>query len=175
MPPTATITPMNTNAPYWKRYLCNVPMVLTLTGLTIMANIAIAGIAALIPKPKSAEERQQRRTAAIFRTLALAMTLWGQRPPRHCEAALAAEAIQGHLPGRRECRRPITRALFHRSAKSMRRVLRCLSRIATSRPRVRPALKRPLLLRTSSRSAGFFGRRTDMVKRFRAAYRRCGR
>ena len=49
------IVPTPTNAPYWKRYLCNVPMVLTLTGLTIMANIAIAGIAALIPKPKSAE------------------------------------------------------------------------------------------------------------------------
>ena len=43
------------NCPYWKRYLTNIPMALTLMGLTILANIAIAGIASLIPKPNSAE------------------------------------------------------------------------------------------------------------------------
>jgi hypothetical protein len=43
------------NTPYWKRYLMNIPMGLTLMTLTILANIAIAGIAAVIPKPKSAE------------------------------------------------------------------------------------------------------------------------
>lgn len=43
------------NTPYWKRYLMNIPMALCLMTLTIMANIAIAGISALIPKPKSAE------------------------------------------------------------------------------------------------------------------------
>ena len=43
------------NCPYWKRYLTNIPMALTLMGLTILANIAIAGIAALIPKPNGAE------------------------------------------------------------------------------------------------------------------------
>ena len=43
------------NIPYWKRYLTNVAMGMTLMGLTIFANIAIAGIAAMIPKPKGAE------------------------------------------------------------------------------------------------------------------------
>jgi hypothetical protein len=43
------------NCPYWKRYLTNIPMALVLMGLTILANIAIAGIASLIPKPNSAE------------------------------------------------------------------------------------------------------------------------
>ena len=40
---------------YWKRYLTNIPMALCLMGLTILANIAIAGISALIPKPPDAE------------------------------------------------------------------------------------------------------------------------
>jgi len=40
---------------YWKRYLTNIPMALGLMALTILANIAIAGIAALIPKPPAAE------------------------------------------------------------------------------------------------------------------------
>jgi hypothetical protein len=43
------------NCPYWKRYLTNIPMALTLMGLTILANLAIAGIASLIPKPNAAE------------------------------------------------------------------------------------------------------------------------
>jgi uncharacterized Zn-binding protein involved in type VI secretion len=43
------------NCPYWKRYLTNIPMALTLMGLTILANIAIAAIASLIPKPNGAE------------------------------------------------------------------------------------------------------------------------
>jgi hypothetical protein len=40
---------------YWKRYLTNIPMALGLMALTIFANIAIAAIAAMIPKPPSAE------------------------------------------------------------------------------------------------------------------------
>jgi hypothetical protein len=44
-----------TNIPYWKRYQMNIPMGLCLMGLTLFANIAIAGIAAMIPKPKAAE------------------------------------------------------------------------------------------------------------------------
>jgi hypothetical protein len=40
------------NTPYWKRYLTNVAMGVVLMGLTTLANIAIAGIAAMIPKPK---------------------------------------------------------------------------------------------------------------------------
>jgi hypothetical protein len=43
------------NCPYWKRYLSNIAMGLVLMGLTMLANMAIAGIAAFIPKPKSAE------------------------------------------------------------------------------------------------------------------------
>ena len=43
------------NLPYWKRYLLNVAMGGVLMGLTTLANIAIAGISALIPKPKFAE------------------------------------------------------------------------------------------------------------------------
>jgi len=44
------------NSPYWKRYLTNIPMALVLMTLTILANIAIAGIASLIPKPNGAEK-----------------------------------------------------------------------------------------------------------------------
>jgi hypothetical protein len=40
---------------YWKRYLTNIPMALGLMALTILANIAIAMIGALIPKPPAAE------------------------------------------------------------------------------------------------------------------------
>lgn len=43
------------NLPYWKRYLSNVAMGMVLMGLTTLANIAIAGISALIPKPPEAE------------------------------------------------------------------------------------------------------------------------
>jgi hypothetical protein len=55
VPQGVPIPPTPSNQPYWKRYLVNIPMVLTLTGLTMLANLAIAGISALIPKPKSAE------------------------------------------------------------------------------------------------------------------------
>jgi len=41
---------------YWKRYLTNIPMALGLMALTIFANLAIAAIAAMIPKPPSAED-----------------------------------------------------------------------------------------------------------------------
>jgi hypothetical protein len=53
VPQGVPVNPPNT--PYWKRYLMNIPMGLCLMTLTILANLAIAGIAALIPKPKSAE------------------------------------------------------------------------------------------------------------------------
>ncbi len=55
IPQGVPIPPTPTNCPYWKRYLTNIPMALTLMTLTILANIAIAGIASLIPKPNSAE------------------------------------------------------------------------------------------------------------------------
>ena len=47
--------PTPTNVPYWQRVRTNVLMLLVLTTLTVVANIAIAAISALIPKPKSAE------------------------------------------------------------------------------------------------------------------------
>jgi hypothetical protein len=55
VPQGVPVPPTPTNVSYWKRYLTNIPMALVLMGLTILANIAIAGIAAMIPKPKSAE------------------------------------------------------------------------------------------------------------------------
>ncbi len=55
IPQGVPVPPTPTNMGYWKRYLVNIPMVLVLTMLTIMANMAIAGISAMIPKPKSAE------------------------------------------------------------------------------------------------------------------------
>lgn len=56
IPQGVPVPPTPTNVPYWKRYLTNVPKILVLTGLTIMANLAIAGISSLIPKPKFAED-----------------------------------------------------------------------------------------------------------------------
>jgi hypothetical protein len=55
IPQGVPVPPTPTNAPYWKRYLTNVAMAGVLLMLTTLANIAIAAIAALIPKPKSAE------------------------------------------------------------------------------------------------------------------------
>jgi hypothetical protein len=43
------------NLPYWTRYLTNVAMGIVLMGLTTLANIAIAGISTMIPKPPAAE------------------------------------------------------------------------------------------------------------------------
>ncbi len=56
IPQGVPIPPTPTNSPYWKRYLTNVAMGLTLMALTMMANIAIAAIASLIPKPNAAEK-----------------------------------------------------------------------------------------------------------------------
>jgi hypothetical protein len=55
IPQGVPVPPTPTNCPYWKRYLTNIPMALTLVTLTILANIAIAAVAALIPKPNAAE------------------------------------------------------------------------------------------------------------------------
>jgi hypothetical protein len=56
VPQGVPVPPTPTNTPYWKRYLTNAAMGLVLMGLTILANIAIAAIAAVIPKPKAAED-----------------------------------------------------------------------------------------------------------------------
>ncbi len=47
---------MPTNPSYAARYLTHVAMGLTLAGLTIFANMAIAALASLIPMPKAAED-----------------------------------------------------------------------------------------------------------------------
>ncbi|MDQ2779502.1 MAG: hypothetical protein M3Y32_08095 [Pseudomonadota bacterium] len=49
--------PSMLNLLYWRRYLLNVPKVLMLVALTMMANVAIAGIASLFVKPDSATGR----------------------------------------------------------------------------------------------------------------------
>jgi hypothetical protein len=56
IPQGAPVPPTPTNIPYWKRYLINIPMVLVLVALTLCANMAIAFISSLIPKPKWAED-----------------------------------------------------------------------------------------------------------------------
>lgn len=56
IPQGVPLPPTIPNIPYWKRYLTNIPKVLTLVTLTIAANLAIAGISAFIPKPPYAEE-----------------------------------------------------------------------------------------------------------------------
>jgi hypothetical protein len=42
---------------YWRRYLLNIPKALMLVALTLMANLAIAGISSLFVKPDSATGR----------------------------------------------------------------------------------------------------------------------
>ena len=59
IPTGLPVGPSLTNTPYWKRYIMNVDMGLTLMMLTIFANTAIALIAAALPqsiKPKWAED-----------------------------------------------------------------------------------------------------------------------
>jgi hypothetical protein len=46
--------PSMLNQAYWKRYLTNIPKALMLVALTLMANLAISGIASLFVKPDSA-------------------------------------------------------------------------------------------------------------------------
>jgi hypothetical protein len=46
--------PSMLNQAYWKRYLTNIPKALMLVALTLLANLAIAGISSLFVKPGSA-------------------------------------------------------------------------------------------------------------------------
>jgi hypothetical protein len=55
VPQGVPVPPTPTNMPYWKRYLTNIAMGMVLMGLTTLANVAIAAIASLIPKPTDAE------------------------------------------------------------------------------------------------------------------------
>ncbi len=54
IPQGVPVQPPNTPT-YWKRYITNIPMAISLLFLTIFANIAIAAIAALLPLPPEAE------------------------------------------------------------------------------------------------------------------------
>ncbi len=54
IPMGAPIPPTMLNLLYWRRYLTNVPKVLMLTALTLIANMAIAGISSLYVDPTSA-------------------------------------------------------------------------------------------------------------------------
>lgn len=56
IPQGIPVPPTPCNTPYWKRYLLNIPKALVLMTLTIMANIAIAMLASIFPKPDSAEK-----------------------------------------------------------------------------------------------------------------------
>jgi len=47
---------------YWRHHLIQVPKLMVLMGLTALANLAIAGIASLIPKPDSADDFLQSVT-----------------------------------------------------------------------------------------------------------------
>lgn len=49
--------PSMLNLAYWRRYLINIPKALMLVALTLMANLAIAGISSLFVQPNSATGR----------------------------------------------------------------------------------------------------------------------
>jgi hypothetical protein len=54
IPSLAPCPPSMLNLAYWRRYLLNIPKQLMLVALTLMANMAIAGISSLFVKPDSA-------------------------------------------------------------------------------------------------------------------------
>jgi hypothetical protein len=53
IPQGAPIPPTMLNMGYWRRYLLNIPKALMLVALTMLANLAIAGISSLFVKPGS--------------------------------------------------------------------------------------------------------------------------
>jgi hypothetical protein len=55
IPQGVPVPPTPSNCPYWKRYLTNIAMGMTLMGLTIIANITIAAISTLLPKTNASE------------------------------------------------------------------------------------------------------------------------
>jgi hypothetical protein len=54
IPPGIPTPPSLLNLSYWRRHLLNVPKALMLVALTLLANLAISGIASLFVKPDSA-------------------------------------------------------------------------------------------------------------------------
>lgn len=65
LPIFAPVPPTMLNMAYWKRYLVNIPMSLMLVALTMMANLAIAGISALAAPPDSAASRFMKDVTGI--------------------------------------------------------------------------------------------------------------
>jgi hypothetical protein len=57
IPQGLPVPPTMLNLGYWRRYLLNIPKQLMLVALTLLANIAIAGISSLFVKPDSAAGR----------------------------------------------------------------------------------------------------------------------
>jgi hypothetical protein len=53
IPQGLPVPPTMLNMAYWRRYLTNIPKALMLVALTLMANLAIAGISSLFVKPSS--------------------------------------------------------------------------------------------------------------------------
>jgi hypothetical protein len=54
IPQGVPVPPTMLNQAYWRRYLLNIPKQLMLVALTLMANVAIAGISSLFVSPNSA-------------------------------------------------------------------------------------------------------------------------
>ncbi len=54
IPQGLPVPPTMLNMGYWRRYLLNIPKALLLVALTLMANLAIAGISSLFVKPDGA-------------------------------------------------------------------------------------------------------------------------
>jgi hypothetical protein len=57
IPQGLPVPPTMLNQGYWRRYLLNIPKQLMLVALTLLANVAIAGISSLFVKPDSAAGR----------------------------------------------------------------------------------------------------------------------
>jgi hypothetical protein len=59
------VPPTMLNMGYWRRYLLNIPKSLVLVALTLMANLAIAGISSLFVNPNSATGKFVKDTTGI--------------------------------------------------------------------------------------------------------------
>ncbi len=65
IPALAPVPPSMLNQGYWKRYLTNIPKTLVLTALTMMANMAIAGISSLFVPANSATGKFMKDVTGI--------------------------------------------------------------------------------------------------------------
>ena len=65
LPVFGPVPPTMMNLGYWKRYLLNIPMSLMLVALTMMANLAIAGISAVALPPDSSASKFMKDVTGI--------------------------------------------------------------------------------------------------------------